>query len=279
MGHTRWATHGGVTDFNAHPHLDCSGRYAVVHNGILENHAELRRELVDRGHTFASETDSEVIVHLFEDGVRQYRDYEKALNYILSKIRGQYAFAILTADGKILAARNGAPLLVGKSENAVFVASDPVPLLGVASEIHRLKDGAYAVLSSDGVRVMGGAQPVPRISGRQVELGKYSHYMEKEIYEQPKALKDTLDYLRREEISLELDGRIHLLAAGTSYHAALYGEYLLRKQGIDAQAFIASEYNYWKGREPDYIIAVSQSGETEDVLSVLRALDGPDCCY
>ncbi len=276
VGHTRWATHGGVTDFNAHPHLDCSGRYAVVHNGIIENHAELRKELIDRGHVFTSETDSEVIVHLFEEGVSKFGDYEAALRYVLSKIRGQYAFAILAAGGKMLAARNGAPLLIGRSENAVFVASDPVPLLGVASNVYRMKDGAYAVLSSGGVRVVGGAQPVPRISGRRVELGAYSHYMEKEIHEQPKALKDTLDYLRREDISLELDGRIHLIAAGTSYHAVLYGEYLLRNRGIYAQAFIASEYGYWNGKEPDYVIAVSQSGETEDVLSVLRGLDGPE---
>ena len=276
IGHTRWATHGGVTEFNAHPHLDCSGKYAVVHNGIIENHTALRQELVGRGHVFTSETDSEVIVHLFEEGVARFGDYEKALNYVLSKIRGQYAFVILTADGAILAARNGAPLLVGRSENATFVASDPVPLLGVASEIYRLRDGSYAVVTRAGAHISGEARRVPEISARRVELGGYAHYMEKEIFEQPRALRDTLDYLRREEISLELDGRVHLLAAGTSYHASLYGEYLLRRRGIDARAFIASEYGYWKGKEPDYIIAVSQSGETEDVLSVLRGLEGPE---
>lgn len=276
IGHTRWATHGGVTDFNAHPHLDCSGQYAVVHNGIIENHGELRGELVRRGHVFSSETDSEVIVHLFEEGVQKYGDGVEALRYVLSRIRGQYAFAILSRDGRVYVARKGAPLLVAKGKDGVYVSSDPVPLVGVADEVYRLADGSYAVLSPDGVQIFGEYVPVPRVDARRVELGSHRHYMEKEIFEQPRAVKDTLDYLRRENVRWELDGRIHLVAAGTSYHAALYGEYLLRKRGYDAQAFIASEYEYWKGKEPDYVIAISQSGETEDVLSILRNLDGPE---
>lgn len=276
IGHTRWATHGGVTEFNAHPHLDCTGRYAVVHNGIIDNHAGLRDELVRRGHVFTSETDSEVIVHLFEEGLNRFGDYERALRYVLSKIRGQYAFAILTADGFILCARGGAPLIVGKSESAVYVSSDPVPLIGVADEMYRLKDGAYAVLTTGELKIVGDFQPVPRVSARTAELGKYKHYMEKEIFEQPRALKDTLEYLTRENVHWELDGNVHIIAAGTSYHAALYGEYILRRAGINARAFVASEYEYWRGGDPDYVIAVSQSGETEDVLSVLRELDDPE---
>ncbi len=274
IGHTRWATHGGVTEFNAHPHLDCSGRYAVVHNGIIENHLELREDLLRRGHIFTSETDSEVIVHLFEDAVDESRDYLEALRAVLSRIDGQYAIAILTADGSILFARNGAPLLVAEGSDGYYVSSDPVPLLGVADKIYRLADGAYGMITAKGVHIVGNYVRLKDVEPRTVELGGYPHYMLKEIHEQSRAVKDTLEYLQRENIRLELDGRVHLLAAGTSYHAALYAEALLRKRGIDARAFVASEYAYWRGREPDYLIAVSQSGETEDVLAILRNLDG-----
>ncbi|NPA76441.1 MAG: glutamine--fructose-6-phosphate transaminase (isomerizing) [Candidatus Diapherotrites archaeon] len=275
VGHTRWATHGGVSDFNAHPHVDCSGRYAVVHNGIIDNHAELRDDLLERGHVFSSETDSEVLAHLFEEGMGRYGSYLDAFNYVVSRIRGQYAFAILTPDGYILAARNGAPLLVGRSGDSVFVSSDPVPLASVASEIYRLSDGARVILHAGALQILGDYVPVKNVSVRSVDLGNHAHYMEKEIYEQPRALKDTLEYLCREQLHWDLNGRIHLIAAGTSYHAALYGEYLLRRLGHDARAFVASEYLEWRGRDPDYVIAISQSGETEDVLSVLRNADGP----
>ncbi len=276
IGHTRWATHGGVTEFNAHPHLDCSGKYAVVHNGIIENHAELREDLLRRGHVFTSETDSEVIVHLFEDAVRGKNSYLDAMAEVVSVLKGQYAIVILTSDGTILFARNGAPLLVAEGQDGYYVSSDPVPLASVAGKIYRLADGAYGMINGNGMHIVGTYQQIQNVEARAVELGSYSHYMLKEIHEQPKTVMDTLEYLRRENIRLELDGRVHLVAAGTSYHSALYAEALLRKRGIDARAFVASEYPYWRGREPDYVIAVSQSGETEDVLSILRNLDGPE---
>ncbi len=268
IGHTRWATHGGVTDFNAHPHSDCTGKYAVAHNGIIENYADLKSELMNAGHRFRSETDSEVIVHLFEDAVRRGVSYMDALTYTVSKIRGQYALAILTADGHILAARNGAPFLFAKDGDALYVSSDPVPLL-FAPDVYRLVDGSLLHLYPGGYELRGSARRVTGISARRVDLGKYRHYMEKEIFEQPRALAETLRYLQTLQRP-EISGRVHLVAAGTSYHAALYGEYLLRMQGFDARAFIASEYLYWRGQEPDVLIAISQSGETEDLLSILR---------
>ncbi len=268
IGHTRWATHGGVTDYNTHPHVDCSGRYAVVHNGIIENYAELRSALESRGHRFGSETDSEVIVHLFEDAVSSGLGYLDALAAVVRQLRGQYAIAILTADGHILAARNGAPLLFARDSDALYVSSDPVPLL-FAPEVYRLVDGSLLHMYPGGYELRGSARRARAASARSVELGSYSHYMEKEIFEQPRAIEETLQYLARIERP-SISGRVHLVAAGTSYHAALFGEYLLRRLGVAARAFIASEYSYWRGRDPDLLIAISQSGETEDLLSVLR---------
>ncbi len=267
IGHTRWATHGGVKVENAHPHTDCSGGVAVVHNGIIENFSELRAWLKKRGHVFRSETDSEVIAHLFEE----FGADETGLKRVTSVLKGTYAFVVLTADGTLLCGRRGSPLVVGRGSDGVFVASDPLPILPYTRRVIRLGEGEYCIARGRELIYRGRSAPTfVKWEASVTRLEGYRYYMEKEIHEQPIVLKRTAEWLRRHCPTLDLSGRVHLVAAGTSYHAALYGAYLLAQAGIDARAFIASEYAFWKGKEPDVIIAVSQSGETADVLHVLE---------
>ncbi len=271
IGHTRWATHGEVKEENAHPHQGCRDVLFVVHNGILENYLELRDFLIKRNHVFRSETDSEVIVHLVEE----FGANEEGLKKVLSLLEGTYAFVVLTKDGTLLCARKGSPLVVGKFEEGVVVASDPIPILPYTKKILRLGEGEYCIAKGRKLLYRGSQQPkTVSWSERSAELGSFNHFMEKEIEEQPLVLKNLLAWLRDDSPDRILHGRIHLIGAGTSYHAALYGEYLLRKAGYDARAFIASEYTYWKGEDPDIVIAVSQSGETTDVLEALKDYEG-----
>ncbi len=269
IGHTRWATHGGVTPENAHPHTDCKGRIAVVHNGIIDNYAEIRRELEERGHVFRSETDSEVIAHLAEE-------VRKNPGAIMETLEGSFAFVVLFPDGTLLCGRRGAPLVVGRWAGGVVVASDPLPITRFTRRFLRLGDGEWCLARGSRLVYEGRSRWISvSWSVESAEKGGFAHFMEKEIFEQPVTVKRTLAYLRsklRAE-DLDLGGRVHLVAAGTSYHAALYGELLLRRRGTDARAFVASEYPYWKGRDPDVVIAVSQSGETADVLRALRGTE------
>ena len=297
VGHTRWATHGAPTDDNAHPHLDCNGDLALVHNGIVENHAELRKSLTAKGHKFRSQTDTEVLVHLIEEGLK-HRSWPEAVRWALAKVQGTYSIVCLNRKepGMVIGARSGGGALVaglGKDEN--FLASDVPALLAHTQTVLYLEDNEMAVLTKDGVKVTGVVDGKVRVkkplriqwSPEQAEKGGYPHFMLKEIMEQPRAILDTL--LGRLDpgtgkVQLAADEtlttaqakkikRILLLACGTSYYAALVGKFLLEEHlRIPVEVDYADEFRY---RKPvvgpgDLAIVISQSGETVDTLVALR---------
>lgn len=287
IGHTRWATHGLPTEENAHPHLDCTEKIALVHNGIIENHRELRNWLIDRGHRFRSQTDTETLVHLVEENYAG--DLVEALRKALERVRGAYAVAVIHADHpqEIAVAREGSPLVVGILPGEGFVASDVPALLPYTRTMHFLEDGEVARVSPGHLEVWDrqGNRKEPRF--REVpwdplsaeKLG-YRHFMEKEIYEQPQAVANTL---RSElstpweeglgEVDLSQVEHIYLVACGTSYHAALVAEYLWEPLlGLPVAAEIASEFRYKNPAvgKNTLVVAVSQSGETIDTLMAVR---------
>ena len=294
IGHTRWATHGRPSDVNAHPHCDCSGQFAVVHNGIIENHAALRRRLEDTGHRFTSETDTEVIAHLLEaeyDG-----DLAEAVRRVVAQLEGAFALVIATRrePGRIVAVRQESPLIVGLGRDENFVASDIPALLPYTRRIHVLENGEMADIRADRVTVTDwNGKPVQKAfidvtwDADAAEKGGYPHFMLKEIHEQPQALADALrgrldpDGARVvfEDLSLTPEDarrlrQVYFVACGTAYHASLAAALLTeRLAGVPARAEIASEFRY---RDPlvdehTLVVAVSQSGETIDTLSALRA--------
>jgi len=294
VGHTRWATHGRPTEENAHPHRDCTGRLVVVHNGIIENYVELKRELQKRGHAFKTETDTEVMAHLIEEKVRDH-PLEEAVRLTLPELRGVYAISVISADEpkKIVAARNGPPLVVGLGKDEYFVASDVPAILHHTRDVFFLDDREIAVVTEQGVQIrdMEGrnvAKKVQRITWDPImaEKSGFKHFMLKEIYEQPRAVRDTLlgrvsqetgkIFLEEMEISPEefrKVRRISLVACGTSWHAALVGKFLLeRLVRVPVEVDIGSEFRY---RDPilhpdDLVVVISQSGETADTLAAQR---------
>ncbi|MFC6837756.1 glutamine--fructose-6-phosphate transaminase (isomerizing) [Halomarina ordinaria] len=285
IGHTRWSTHGPPTDANAHPHRDCTGEVAVVHNGIIENYQELRDRLTDNGHTFRSDTDTEVVPHLIEERLMAGDDPETAVRSAIERIDGSYAIAVVIADvDRVFAARNDSPLVLGIAEDAHFLASDVPAFREFTDQVVYIDDGEFAVIEADGWHVTDATgslvdKPVHTVEWDPEETGKsgYDHFMLKEIHEQPRALRQCL----RERVN-EMDGkvsvdvdfapeRVQFVACGTSYHAALFGAQLLQQSGIPAQAFLASEYA--TATPPigdDLVVGVTQSGETADTLSALR---------
>ncbi|MBX6377104.1 MAG: glutamine--fructose-6-phosphate transaminase (isomerizing) [Clostridia bacterium] len=291
VGHTRWATHGRPSDRNAHPHTDESGRFAVVHNGIIENYAELRDELSRRGHVFQTETDTEVVPHLLEEYYEG--DLLHAWRTVLKRLRGAFALAAVAAGEpeRIVAARRHAPLVIGLGEGEFFLASDIPALLDYTRRFLVLEEGEVAELTPGGVRVWTeDGRPVQRDElvvdwdADRVELGDYPHYMLKEIAEQPRALADTLrGRFDPAAGRVLLDGlrlpfrtdvrRVHLIACGTAYHAALVARtWIERWARLPAEAEVASEFRY---RDPligpdTLVVAVSQSGETADTLAAVR---------
>ncbi len=294
IAHTRWATHGSPTTDNAHPISDCSGDFAVVHNGIVENAAVLRKELAARGHVFRSETDTEVIAHLIETAFTD--SLEQAVRAALQRIEGAYGLAIMSSrdPGRIVVARHGSPLLLGIGENGeYFVASDAAAVLAHTRHVIYLDDGEMAVLAADGYRTMaitGGdiTKEIQRISWdlAEIEKGGHPHFMIKEIFEQPETLRNTmrgrlleaegtakLGGITFSNEELRTIGNITITACGTSWHAALIGEYMLEELvRIPVEVEYASEFRY---RSPvvdrnSLVIAISQSGETADTLAALR---------
>ena len=291
IGHTRWATHGAPSDLNAHPHLDCTGRLAVVHNGIIENYLELRRELAAREHRLVSETDTEVIPHLIEEFYNG--DLFEALRRAVPLLRGSYAIAAVIAaePGRVVAARRDSPLIVGLGEKENFLASDIPAVLSSTRRTYILEDGEFADVRPDGVFICDCAGKrrhkevfVVKWDAAQAEKAPYAHFMHKEIHEQPKVLRDTLrGRISGSEVAfpeLKLDQeliksckRLFITACGTAYHAGLIGKTLIeRLVRIPAEADIASEFRY---RDPligpgDLLIVVSQSGETADTLAAMR---------
>ena len=291
VGHTRWSTHGAPTDANAHPHVDCNDRVAVVHNGIIENYHELRQQLSDRGHRFVSETDTEVVPHLIEEGLAAGLSAEEAFREAVDAIDGSYAIAAMVADDgrRIFGTRHESPLVVGIGEHGNYLGSDVPAFIDYTDEVIYLDDGEVVEVAPEGVSVSDPTgQPIEKdvnlIEWDPEEAGKsgYEHFMLKEIHEQPAAIRKCLRN-RVEELTASIDlpeiagvpveAGVHLVACGTSYHAAMYGAQLLRAEGITAQYFLASEYNETSVPIPPgtTVIGVTQSGETADTLSALRA--------
>ncbi len=295
LGHTRWATHGRPTEENAHPHSDCTGDLVVVHNGIIENYLALKEKLQRDGHRFKSETDTEVVAHLIEAQLQDTADLEVAVRRALSSLVGSYALGIIWRGDphRLVAARNGSPLVVGLGDGEFFIASDVPAILSHTRDVLFLDDEEIAVLSPDGVTVTTvSGEPVEKKIQRilwtpiMAEKGGYKHFMLKEIYEQPRALRDTIrGRFSMDTGQLYLDGleplhsvlptinRIVLVACGTSWHAALIGKFLLEELvRIPVEVDYGSEFRY---RDPildqaTLIVTISQSGETLDTLVSLR---------
>ncbi len=287
IGHTRWSTHGPPTDENAHPHLDCNREVAVVHNGIIENYQALRDDLSTAGHEFRSDTDTEVVPHLIEDALSDGADPEQAVRAAITRLEGSYAVSVVISGvDRIFAARNDSPLVLGIGDEAYYLASDVPAFRDHTDRVVYLADGEFVVVDADGYRVTtldGG--PVEKtedtVDWDPEETGKsgYDHFMLKEIHEQPRALRQCLRG-RVDELAGQVDladlgdlspRGLHLVACGTSYHAAVYAAQLFQQAGIPAQAFLASEYATSPPPIGDaLVIGVTQSGETADTLSALR---------
>ena len=299
IGHTRWATHGRPTEENAHPHRDCTGRVVVVHNGIIENYLELKEQLQREGHKFVTETDTEIVAHLVEKNLESPSGgtipLEEAVRRSLRQIRGIYALVFLSATdpNKIVAARQGPPAVVGLGDGEFFVASDIPALLEHTRNMFFLADGDIAVLSQDGVRVMDHhGQPVERQPHYvawdpiMAEKGGYKHFMQKEIFEQPRAVRDTLlgrisqdtgkIYLGDMDISgqqLAQFRSVRIVACGTSWHAGLAGKFMIERLArLPVEVDYGSEFRY---RDPilgpgTLTVCISQSGETADTIAAQR---------
>jgi len=286
IGHTRWATHGRPNDENAHPHTDCTGKIAVVHNGIFENYLEIKEKLIEGGHHFKTETDSEIIPHLVE--AYYQGNLEEALMKALKTVRGSYALSIICQDerDKIVAARMGSPLVIGLGEKEIFLASDIPAFLPYTRNALLVEDGEIAVLKSDGVKLLSvEGEAVERSSFHvqwdvaMAEKGGYKHFMLKEMYEQPKVISDTLAG-RLKDHSIELDvalpkqfSRVFFTAAGTAFHAAMVGKYWFETLAkIPAEVELSSEFRYRDLclTKDTLVIAISQSGETADTLAAIR---------
>jgi glucosamine--fructose-6-phosphate aminotransferase (isomerizing) len=289
LGHIRWATHGGVTIENAHPHFDCKREIFLVHNGIIENYKELKERLIAEGHRFSSETDTEVMCHLIE----KYFDgnLEEAVRKMTREIRGAYAIAVISKNDtpKIVAARVSSPLLLGINKDEFLVASDPAAILIRTRQVIALDDGEIAVLKPYDFFILK-EKPVQLIewTPEQAEKGGYPHFMLKEIFEEPEAIENAIrGRLVPEEGNVKLGGlesvreklrkikKIFLVACGTSFYAAKVGEIMFQEYaGIDAKAEISSEFRYQKQvlDENTAAIFISQSGETADTLAALREM-------
>jgi glucosamine--fructose-6-phosphate aminotransferase (isomerizing) len=296
IGHTRWATHGRPTEENAHPHRDCTGRVVVVHNGIIENYLQLKDRLRKSDHRFVTETDTEVVAHLIEEYLKMGDSFEVAVRRAVSDLSGIFALSIINADepDTIIAVRQGPPVVIGLGDGEYFVASDIPPILQHTRDIFFLGDGEIAVLTRDAVRVTdfdgNSVQPVQqRITWDPImaEKGGFKHFMLKEIYEQPRAVRDTVQgrisldtgrvFLDEMKNITESDFRrftsIKIAACGTSWHAGLAGRYMIEQLArINVDVDYASEFRY---RDPvldenTLLLVISQSGETADTIAALR---------
>ena len=294
IGHTRWATHGKPSVVNAHPHVSCDGRIAVVHNGIIENFAELREELEARGHTFRSETDTEVFAHLIEEAYADTRDLMAAVREACTHVVGAYGLAAVSADepGAIAVARKDNPIVIGRGERGSYVASDVIALIDATRDVVVLEDGQFAKLTADGIEYTdaAGCAISPEVTHidwdiDMAEKGGYPDFMMKEICEQPRVVRDTLvgrmganGELDIDELGLSLEelnliDRVYVIACGTSYHAGLIAKNLIEGWArIPCEVEAASEFRY---RNPiitpsTLVVAVSQSGETADTLAAIR---------
>jgi glutamine---fructose-6-phosphate transaminase (isomerizing) len=294
IGHTRWATHGRPTEENAHPHRDCTGQYVVVHNGIIENYLELKEKLQKQGHKFVTETDTEIVAHLVEEYAKTL-PFEEAVRKTLKDLRGIYSLVFLSAKDpqKLIAARIGPPSVIGLGDGEYFVASDIPALLQHTRDIFFLADGDVAVLTRDGVRVTDlDGKPVDRPAHQvtwdpiMAEKGGYKHFMLKEIFEQPRAIRDTLlgrisqdsgkvflDDMQITEQQFREFESVRIVACGTSWHAGLTGKFMIERLArLRVEVDYGSEFRY---RDPildskTLTVCISQSGETADTLAAQR---------
>ena len=295
IGHTRWATHGRPSEENAHPHRDCTGKIVVVHNGIVENYLSLKKELRAEGHTFTTETDTEIIAHLIERYVKKGQDLEQAVRTTVKLLTGVFALVVISSDEpeKIIAARNGPPIVVGLGEDEFFVASDVPAILFHTRDLFFMSDGDLAVLTPSGVKLTNfdGKPMTPQVQHItwdpiMAEKGGFKHFMLKEIYEQPRAVRDTwlgrisidsgkvfldeMDVTRDELKSLR---KINIAACGTSWHAGLAGKFMIERLAkIPVEVDYASEFRY---RDPitgsdEITLLITQSGETADTIAAQR---------
>ena len=295
IGHTRWATHGRPTEENAHPHRDCSGQIVVVHNGIIENYLELKEQLQREGHKFVTETDTEIVAHLVEKHSAGNVPLEEAVRLTLKALRGIYALVFLSAKDpmKIVAARLGPPSVVGIGDGEFFVASDIPALLQHTREMFFLVDGDIAVLTRSGVKVMDHDgrtvnRPTQHVAWDpiMVEKGGYKHFMQKEIFEQPRAVRDTLlgrisqdtgkiflDEMQITEQQFRTFENVRIVACGTSWHAGLAAKFMIERLArVHVEVDYGSEFRY---RDPildskTLTVCISQSGETADTLAAQR---------
>ena len=293
IGHTRWATHGRPSNVNSHPHTDCHGDFAIVHNGIIENYLSLKEELIAKGHVFKSETDTEVVVHLLEEVYNG--DFIAAVRTVLERIEGSYALAFMSRrhPDLLVCTKQDNPLIIGLGEGENFIASDIPAIISKTRRTYILADGEVAIVRKDAVEVTNhlGA-PVPKKvfevtwNAEAAEKGGYEHFMLKEIHEQPKAVRDTMSQritadkksITFEELAWDANylnsfNKIYIVACGTAYHAGLVGKYYIEKLArVLVEVDVASEFRY---RDPivdehTLLIVVSQSGETSDTLAALK---------
>lgn len=297
IGHTRWATHGKPSDENSHPHLSENGKFAIVHNGIIENYAELKSELIKEGFSFRSETDTEVVANLLEKN--DNGDFLETVKKTVDMLQGSYAFGILRSDrpDEFVAVRHASPLIVGLGEGENFIASDVTAVLKHTRKIYRLDDGDIVLLSREGVKVFDGElNPVDKKAEtitwdvKAAEKGGYDCFMNKEIHEEPTALHETISPRINERGEIVLDGvtvtkeqlkkcnKIYIVGCGSAYHVGIVGKYIIERMArIPVEVDLASEFRY---REPiidenTLMIIISQSGETADTLAALR--EGKRC--
>ena len=293
IGHTRWATHGRPSTANAHPHTSCDGRIAIVHNGIIENFAELREELEGRGHVFTSDTDTEVFAHLIEEAYAEAGDLMEAVRVATTRVVGAYGLAVVCADepGAIAVARKDSPIIIGRGERGSYVASDVIAMIDATRDVVVLEDGQFALLTPEGISYTDvEGNPIEPATTHidwdidMAEKGGYPDFMLKEIHEQPRVVRDTLvgrmvggelniDELGLTMEELDLIDRVYVIACGTSYHAGLIAKNLIEAWArIPCEVEAASEFRY---RNPiitpsTLVVAVSQSGETADTLAAIR---------
>lgn len=297
IAHTRWATHGEPTDRNAHPHTSQSGKLAIIHNGIIENYAVLKEELINRNYKFTSETDTEVLAFLIEDiRLNEKCDLVEAVRLALGQVTGAYAIAVLSEEEPdlLIAARKGSPLVLGIGEGEYFLASDAAPIVEYTRQVVYLNDYEIAIISrNNGYRIItvSNTEKTPYIQTLELNLstlekGGFPHFMLKEIFEQPRTVRDSMrGRLNMEQGSVILGGieeytrkllnarRIIMIGCGTSWHAALVGEYLIEELArIPVEVEYASEFRYRNPliSEEDMVIAISQSGETADTLAAIE---------
>lgn len=279
IGHTRWATHGVPSRTNAHPFTDCTGKIAVVHNGIIENYAALKRDLEKRGHTFVSETDTEVIPHLIEE--KYTGNLREAVSKILPLLEGAYAILVI-AEGteEIVAARKGSPLVLGVGDREYVFASDGLPILDYTRKVIYLEDSDLAEVTPAGYTIYQGKKPVERKvatlewDAADVRKGGFAHYMLKEMYEQPEVFSNTINSITENAAALcriREARSVTVVACGTSANASTVFAYLMESVcGIPTRVVLASEFKYFPTPKNDVVIAVSQSGETADTISALK---------